>query len=46
MSKKRLVDEPIEELEIQMGPMIDCMMILLMYFIIAGRALHLNGCGS
>ena len=37
MSKKRLVDEPVEELEIQMGPMIDCMMILLMYFIIAGQ---------
>ena len=37
MSKQRLVDEPVEELEIQMGPMIDCMMILLMYFIIAGQ---------
>ena len=37
MAKKRLKDEPLEELEIQMGPMIDCMMILLMYFIIAGQ---------
>lgn len=37
MAKKRLVDEPVEDLEIQMGPMIDCMMILLMYFIIAGQ---------
>jgi len=37
MAKKRLKDEPMEELEIQMGPMIDCMMLLLMYFIIAGQ---------
>jgi len=37
MAKKRLTDEPMEELEIQMGPMIDCMMLLLMYFIIAGQ---------
>lgn len=37
MAKKRLKDEPIEELELQMGPLIDCMMILLMYFIIAGQ---------
>lgn len=37
MAKQRLKDEQIEDLEIQMGPMIDCMMILLMYFIIAGQ---------
>ncbi len=37
MAKKRIHDEDIEELEIQMGPMIDCMMLLLMYFIIAGQ---------
>ena len=37
MAKRRMKDEPIEELEMQMGPMIDCMMLLLMYFIIAGQ---------
>ena len=37
MAKKRIVDEEIEEIEMQMGPMIDCMMLLLMYFIIAGQ---------
>ena len=37
MAKKRMHDEDIEEIEMQMGPMIDCMMLLLMYFIIAGQ---------
>jgi biopolymer transport protein ExbD len=37
MAKKRLKDEEIEQIEMQMGPMIDCMMLLLMYFIIAGQ---------
>ncbi|MCX6992335.1 MAG: biopolymer transporter ExbD [Kiritimatiellaeota bacterium] len=37
MAKKRLKDELIEEFEMPMGPMIDCMMLLLMYFIIAGQ---------
>ncbi len=37
MAKKRLNDEDVEEIEMQMGPMIDCMMLLLMYFIIAGQ---------
>jgi len=37
MAKRHIKDEPIEELELQMGPLIDCMMILLMYFIIAGQ---------
>lgn len=37
MAKKRLKDEEIEQIEMQLGPMIDCMMILLMYFIIAGQ---------
>ena len=33
----RLKQEKELENSIQLGPMIDCMMILLMYFIIAGR---------
>jgi biopolymer transport protein ExbD len=38
MAKKRIRDEKaVEEIDIQMGPMVDCMMILLMYFIIAGQ---------
>jgi biopolymer transport protein ExbD len=37
MPKKRMKDEEIEQIEMQMGPMIDCMMLLLMYFIIAGQ---------
>lgn len=37
MATRRVKEEPIEELELQMGPLIDCMMILLMYFIIAGQ---------
>ena len=37
MAKKRIVDEDVEQIEMQMGPMIDCMMLLLMYFIIAGQ---------
>lgn len=37
MAKRRMKDEDMEEIEMQMGPMIDCMMLLLMYFIIAGQ---------
>ena len=33
MAKKRMHDEDIEEIEMQMGPMIDCVMLLLMYYI-------------
>lgn len=37
MAKKRLKDESIEEIETQFGPILSCMLILLMYFIISGQ---------